>query len=315
MIGVLSACGYNTKAVNDFNESAVGLTKGFSAITDKSIEWCYESMLSSQLGNSKYESQEKMKATIDSTCKAFAKDVKTSEASAVVVNTYAAALSALVGISPQFIEDDAKNLKDAVLTIKNADGKQKLTSNEVVAFEKMTNLLSEMMTTAAIKDKATQLMRDNSAAVNRQVDIMLAVARQLSDNASWIASTTNTALISNLDQIGSLKNNGGKATNEQAIPYRYLAYLLAKQHPNEQDVTAAITKFEAAGESFKKANTDLENKFSKLSKEDQLKSINELKDKIDALRESIQAMRNPKEEKVSALIFKVDSASKFSKKS
>lgn len=291
MIGVLSACGYNTKAVNDFNESAVGLTKSFSALTDKSIEWCYESMLSSQLGNSKYESQAKMQETIDGTCKNFAKDVKTSDASAVVVNTYAAALSALVGISPQFIEDDAKNLKDAVLTIKNADGTQKLNTNEVEAFAKLTNLLSEMITTAAIKDKATELMRDNSAAVNRQVDIMLAVARKLSENTSWIAGTTNAALVNNLEQIGSITKNGGKATNEQAIPYRYLAYLLAKQHPKETDVTVAIANFEEAGRLFKIANNDLENKFSKLSKEDQLKSLKDLKEKIDDLRESIQAIR------------------------
>lgn len=255
MIGVLSACGYNTKVVSDFNESAVGLTKSYSELMDNNVKWCYESMLASQLGDSEYEDSYNMKDKINSTCEEYAASVKIASSSAVVVNTYAAALSALVGISPQFIEDDAKNLKDAALTIKNAEGEQALNKEEVEAFNSLVKTLSEMITTAAIKDKATQLMRDNSAAVNRQVDTMVEVSKR---TGNWLAGTTNKALINNLDLIGKSKASNGAITNEQAIPYRYLAYMLSKNHPDQAAVTTALRNFEVAANSFKDANNDLE---------------------------------------------------------
>lgn len=291
MVGGLSACGYNTQVVSDFNDSALGFTKGYSELMDKSVKWCYESMLLSQLGSGEYTTQAAMQAEIDKTCKGFASDLKTAEASVVVVNTYAAALSALVGVSPQFIEDDAKNLKDAVLKIKERDGKAKLEDKDILPFEQLTNLLSEMITTAAIKDKATDLMRKHSPAVNRQVDIMLAVAKKSVENTAWVAGTTNDNFILNLERVGNLKTPGNKVTNNQAIAYRYLAYLMSQQHPSEESVKDALKKLNAAGESFKIANNDLESKFSTLSKEDQLKSLKDLKSKIEDLRESIQTAR------------------------
>lgn len=305
MIGMLSACGYNTKAVSDFNDGATGLTKSYTELMEKNVKWCYESMLASQLGDKFYSTNENMKSTIDTTCKEYAKNVKTAEASAEVVNTYAAALSALVGVSPQFLEDDAKNLKDAALTIKNAEGEQKLTKEESDAFESLANTLSEMITTAAIKKKATDLMRDHSAAVNRQVDFMVDVSKKTN---KWVAGTTNNALILNLEKVGKLtepekeeprqqvkKRESSESkipfTNEQAIPYRYLAYVLSQQHPDQGNVDAAIASFEVAAKSFKDANNDLENKFSTLSKKEQLDSIVNLKDKVDLLRNSMQTIR------------------------
>lgn len=305
MIGVLSACGYNTQAVSDFNDGAVGLTKNYSELMENNVKWCYESMIASQLGDPEYTDAKTMKDLIDGTCSDYAAKVKTAEASAIVVNTYAAALSALVGVSPQFLEDDAKNLKDAALTIKNAKGEQKLKKEDLEAFNSLVKTLSEMITTAAIKDKATELMRDNSAAVNRQVDVMISVSKETS---SWMTGLTNEVLINNLDFVGNSKANKNtvitekkgkdkvakepvKFTNEQAIPYRYLAYILSKQHPDQEKVDAALRNFETAAISFKAANRDLEKQFTTLSKKDQITSILVLKKNVDVLRESIQTIR------------------------
>ncbi|MEE1888197.1 hypothetical protein [Pseudomonas carassii] len=291
MLFGLSGCGYNTQAVKDFNESSVGFTKSYSEIMKKSVKWCYESMLSSELGKTNYVSASAMKKNIDGECEAFAANVKTAEASAVVINTYAAALSALVGVSPQFLADDAKNLKDAALTIKGADGNQVLNKEDAEAFEQLTKLLSEMITTAAIKDKATNLMRDNYAAVNRQVDTMLAVADVASTEVANAASVSNTALVSNIDFVGARKGEKNKnLSNEQALIYRYLAYIMAQQHPDQKEVDDALAKFKAAGEALKKANINLEQKFSTLSKKDQLQSINDFANKVETLRDSIHAM-------------------------
>lgn len=304
LLGFISACGYNTKEVASFNESAASLTKSYSELMDTSVKRCRQAVLISQLSSPKYNSSSNVKKVVDETCLAYAKDLKTAGASAVVVNTYAEALSGLVGISPQFLNDDAKNLKDAALTIKNADGTQKLDNNEVEAFEKLTKLLSEMITTAAIKDKATELMRNNSAAVNRQVDIMKNVAALAYKNGAIVAKDQYLNLQNNLDYASDVQACKDRAeesrrkkvpefkiepclTNEQVIPARYLAFTMAQDMPDETQVSAALDKFAKACDAFKAANNDLERKFSKLSKEDQLKSLKDLKDKIEDLRETI----------------------------
>jgi hypothetical protein len=292
----VSGCGYNTKEVASFNESAIGLTKSYSELMESSVKRCRKAVLITQLSNPDYTNYTDVKNTVDGTCATYAKDVKTASASAVVINTYAEALSALVGISPQFLDDDAKNLKDAALTIKKSDGTQRLDTNEVEAFEKLAKLLSEMITTAAIKDKATELMRDNSAAVNRQVDILKNVANHAYKNGGWVANQIDIALQTNLDYVGNVAECRRRAavdktihclSNEEAIPARYIAFTMAQDNPTEEDIKTALNKFESACEAFKTANNNLESKFSKLSKQEQIKSIKDLKDKIDDLRKSI----------------------------
>lgn len=304
LIGALTACSYNTKEVYNFNESANTLTKSYIELMESSVKRCRQTVLLSQLSDPGYTSFESVKEKVDDTCLTYAKDIKTASASAVVINTYTEALSALVGISPQFLDDDAKNLKDAALTIKNADGTQTLDSNELDAFEKLTKLLSEMITTKAIKDKAKKLMRENSETVNRQVDVMKNVTALAFTKGILIDKQTILNFQNNIDIGSNTKACNAKAdesrrkrvpehqierclTNEQAIPARYLAFTMAQDMPDNEQVESALNKFIQACEAFKTANNNLEDKFSILSREDQLSSLKDLKDKIEDLRKSM----------------------------
>lgn len=286
---LLSACGYNTKAINDFNTGALSLTKSYGELMSRSVTWCYESTLYGKISSPEYTDLASMKSSIDQECKEFAADVKTAEASAVVVNAYAAALASLVGLSPQFIEDDTKNLGDALLTLKNADGSEKFDDAEIRALEKLTNTLSQMITSSAIEKKATELMRDNSAAVNRQVRVMQDVAKTAAGNTAWVTNLSRTNLLNNLDRVGG-RMGGLQISNEEAIPARYLSYLLLKDEPSKEEVDEALTKFDEAATLFISANTDLEKRFSTLPKKEQLDAIVKLVEKSKDLRKSIKAL-------------------------
>jgi len=287
--GTLAACGYNVQVVKDFHDGASDLSKSYNDILTLTEKWCAESMLYKELNSAgQYKNSETTTNNIKTECKKYADSVKVGRASSVVLMTYTDSLASLVDISPQYLSNDIKGVTDALGTIKNTNGDGRFKAGELDAFNKLASVMAEMVTSAAIKDKATEIMYEHTQTINEQVDLMRKIGRDAYEKTEWLNDVSRKNLVNSLERVGKMQQGD---TSDQAITYRYLAYIVYQDTHDEKKSKAVLDAFDKAAEDFKTANSDLSVRFAKLSKKEKLDSVKALVDKAKELKEAVNNIK------------------------
>lgn len=291
----LAACGYNTKVIDTYQQSANSITSDFMTISNNTVAICRQNH---ELGAVESTTWVSGKDAIDSAkkdCAPMEEEIKSINLAATVISAYASSLALLAGVDPNYIDDDLSGLSDVAGKLKNTKGNEKISKEKLDALSKLASLISQVVTSEAVKSKMISTIQENKETINESVLVLKTFTNEIYSENVQISDRYTEAMLVRLNKESvSGEPADSESVNKKSeqlnkkIPYRLAQREFVQLQQVSSSNKAAAKKFSEAADQFITANNDLADKFETLDKNAQLQSVKDLAKKAKELRESIK---------------------------
>ncbi len=284
---LLSACGYNVKVIDTYQKSSNSITSDFTKISSKTIDLCHEKAeLEKTKSTIEWVDSASAKASAISSCQKLSEATKSVNLAATAISAYASSLALLAGVDPKYINDDLSNLSKTANDLKDSEGNEVISKDKLTALSKLVSLISQAITTQAVKAKMIESIQSNKETINDSALSLKTYATSTYPSYIKANITLSTA-------INNILNSFKTSTKQKPELNERLIYRLAqREFSNKKDALKndlkASDEFGKSIDAFIKANNDLADSFEKLDKNAQLKSVLDLAEQAKELKASVK---------------------------
>lgn len=280
----VSGCGYNVKTIQDFGVSGKSLSDSFNEITTEVHKSCYQTALTTQITQRfKYSYSDAVKTASDQ-CKRTSDNNQIAKLYAAAISDYSTALAKLASQNTEFLDDEIKSLNTTADSLNKKDGTEIFKKEEISSIAGALKNISSLLTYYFVKNKTKSIIIESQTPINNVAE-MLAV---------WLSESTNDVIKDSVEVSTSMSTSLTSASSVSStadipkkLPLRLAQADAEKQTMQAKELEKSVRLFRETVDAFKKANTELADKFDTLDKKQQLKKVLELVQKAKNLRDSV----------------------------
>lgn len=284
---LIAGCGYNVKAIKTFDESTSSLTGSFKDIVRQTEQRCISSRRIDAITTPAMIRSTEAQEYANNKCKPMMDENVTVALVADVVSGYANGLSLAVGVEPNYLDSELSNMASVAGELKGKSGEGVFKKDEITATAAVAKFLADAYTSHQIKKVTVEQIQQHKDLINSDVERM---GLYVSHIYKKEVERNNVLVRGVLTDLESNSRVGRKDSVGKVIPYRLAQMQFADDLKDVDSADEVVTKFNDACADLIKANNDLEQNFSKLSKDAQLKSVVDFAKKAKAVRDSIKAI-------------------------
>ncbi|MFJ7792616.1 hypothetical protein [Pseudomonas sp. NPDC096950] len=291
---LLGGCGYNVKAIKSFESSTNSLTTSFKEMTQATETRCYTTFRAFASIQPKNDDYRRINQAAESGCKQFVEENKTTEMIADVISGYADALAKVVGVEPNYLDDENSSLEKAAAELKDRKETPEFKKEDLSAVSKLANTIAKVYTTYKVKKESVALIQRNKALVNANVEKMSLYATRIYEDQMRLEQAVLQSVLDDLIKASKLPK--GAATGS-VVPHRLAQadYVKALDYVGDGKTPGkgkeVSEKFTQACKALINANNELAEKFQTLSEEAQLKEVLAFAKDARAVRDSLNTLR------------------------
>lgn len=285
---LLAGCGYNVKAIKTFEESTVGFSGSFKDIVKETEARCALSRKVEALtirDKSKYKDIEEWVSTH---CTPLAEKNKTMLMVADVVVAYANGLALVVGVDPSMLDDELSKMETVAGELENREGNNVIKKSEVTATAAVGKFLASVYLTHQVKKHTVRNIQQHKDMINTDVEKL---ALYVSDIYKKEVERDKILVGGAMLQLERSSVVGEKSPVGPSIPYRMAQIQFAEGLKDADKAEEIAISFQSAANDMVKANNDLEQNFSKLSKDEQLASVLAFAKQAKAVRDAVDDIK------------------------